>query len=138
MTVQRQHSPVLQAHMQPASRDRRGRVHWTSRWYRPESVSCMGIQSNELKLAPYVDDVVHYHRDGACGHPQAYRPHEAALRLAGSILHVTPLLGIHARHRPMVRRRVGAERCRRPFEQLGYGVGQERMDHPEEQGRHRP
>ena len=65
-------------------------------------MSRAGIQRDEPKMAPDVDDIVDHHRDRARRCSQVDRPGAAAFRLPRSIGHVTPLLEIPARHGPLV------------------------------------
>ncbi len=98
--------------------------------YLPAALSCAGIQSEERKMAPDVEDVVHHHRDRARGAPQGHRPGAAAFRLARGLCHIAPLLQIPAPHGPVIGKRGRAELGRGPVEHTGEGVRQERCRDP--------
>src|SRR2546422_44871 len=100
------------------------------RGYLPAPVPRMGIQSEEHKMAPDVEDVVHHHRDRTRRGPQSHRPDPAAFRLARGLGYVTPLLHIPAPHGPLSGKWGGAELGGGPMEHTGNGVRQKRSGDP--------
>src|SRR6266704_3938337 len=110
----------------------------TRRAYLPAVLSCAGIQREERKMAPDVEDIVHHYRDRARGAPQGHRPGMAAFRLTRGLGHIAPLLQIPTPHGPVLGERSGAESGRGPVEHTGEGVRQERCSDPGAQAGYAP
>src|SRR5215468_2580782 len=105
----------------------------TSHAYLPAAMPGVGLQSEECKMAPNVENVVHHHRDGARRSPQVYRPRVATFQLAWNLGHITLLLQIPAPHRPLVGEWGGAELGGGPMEHTSDGVRQKRSGDPSAQ-----